>query len=202
MARLSSRLVRTMSPEPNIDALHAPEQPLTEAQIKLISHHTERAARKALKGYVKGALVGFALLAGGMGVAIHQTAGIDTLDARSSNACERLNIVQAQSNVSNTVSFVILSNSGQREAALAAQSSIKKAGTAKIHSTSAAGLFAQADRLAVTDLTDCGLAAGKFYAYPLAGPIGQPRTGDLTKGVKQIVWKSERIIRLGKKKQG
>ena len=44
---------------------------LTQEQLDLISFHTERAAAKALKSYVRRAVIGFLILLAGIGYAIH-----------------------------------------------------------------------------------------------------------------------------------
>lgn len=164
---------------------------LTEEQLKLISYETTRAARKVLHRYTRSALIGFFILLAGVGFALSQTAGLNDLEKRDVRLCERLNIVRAQSNVSDSVSFAILSNSGRREFALAKGDP----DNAKLHADSAEELFAQAQKLTVIDLTDCQKALDPKYDYPLAGPIGNPRTGEYAPGVQAVLDKSVELQR-------
>lgn len=47
---------------------------LTKAQLDYFSEQTERAVRKALRRYVRGAVIGFLVLAVGLGIALHANA--------------------------------------------------------------------------------------------------------------------------------
>lgn len=163
---------------------------LTEQQLEWISEQTRRAAGRAVRKWARGAVVGFLILCVGSGVAISRTAGIDDLNARSHQVCERLNIVRAQSNVSDSVSFNILSQSARREDVLADLDTNRG-----IHRESATTLAREAGRLTVTDLTDCDAAQHPDYDYPVAGPVGDPTTGELNVGVATIVAESEALLR-------
>jgi hypothetical protein len=46
---------------------------LTDEQIALIGSHTERAAAKALRRYVRGSVVGFLILVAGLGYSLHES---------------------------------------------------------------------------------------------------------------------------------
>lgn len=136
-----------------------------------------------IRQHVRGPLVAFILL---FVATLYIFAGDQT------NACNRLNIVRAQSNIGNSVSFNILSNSGRREQALAKSSRTPE--MAKIHRESADGLLGQAQRLTVTALTDCGNALNPRYNYPLAGPIGDPADGTLAPEAAKIIRESEAAV--------
>lgn len=175
--------------------------------------HLEQAARiyarheadSRLKRYMRSSLAGFVVLAAGLALAIHGNAEVaheakqasaaaattKSLKSAAFSECKRVNILRAQSNVSNDVSFVILSASAQRELTLA-----KKPPSSAVHRRSGLVLASQAARLKVTRLTDCARAVNQAtdYKFPLAGPIGDALTGKQHKGVKDILVESERVV--------
>src|SRR3954467_3667283 len=100
---------------------------LSDEQIHFIADTTERATKKAVRSYTRRALIGFLiLLLGGIGFGIAQ---IQAINGRTERSCERLNIVRAQSNVSDSVSFYILSGSAIREEALAKRAATRSPST-------------------------------------------------------------------------
>lgn len=169
---------------------HVP--PMTHDQLAWIEESQRRGVKKALKKQARVAAVGFVLLFGGLFVA--GKAWTDTLHDGLVGSCDRVNVLRAQSNGSDLVSFRILSLSGQREASLAEGS---KDSESKTHSDSAKALFGQAKLLTVTQLTDCERAVDhpKSYDTPIAGPIGDPATGELNQGVKRALDASAALLK-------
>lgn len=167
---------------------------LTERDDHLWKQHRGWFSRK-FKDQRNRALAGFLILLVGVGYALGQTVSEGQLYDAQINACERVNVLRAQSNLSDLVSFNILSVSTQREYALANQiKSNKKAYTT--HKSSADLLADQARELRVTKLTDCSKAVNhpKGYHFPLAGPIGEPTTGKLNPDVVHIIAGSQATV--------
>lgn len=108
-------------------------------------------------------------------------------------ACERVNTLRAQSNITDISVWRNFSAAVQREVKLATTGP-----NADAHQESAAEIERNSKRIAVTGLTDCGKAIdnpGK-YAPPLAGPIGNVRTGKENAEIASIEAQSrERISR-------
>lgn len=175
---------------------------ITTEQLEFFANLEAEAVDRVEKRYVKrdrrwriGATAGFLILLGGVGYAIQGKTDDATLTGRDHRICERLNIVRAQSNVSDSVSFNILSISGRREKAL-----IKgDPRNAALHRQSFKVLTGQAGKLTVTDLTDCDAALDPKYNYPLAGPIGDPAKGKLSPEAKEILDRSLRLVEKSKK---
>lgn len=167
--------------------------PLTDDQLALIAAETERGASKALRGYVRRATAGFLILL--IGLVFAGRGYVGALHDGLVGSCDRVNVLRAQSNSSDLVSFHILSISAQREAALA---KADNAGTQSAHKRSATLLFDQAGKLTVTGLTDCEKAVGdpSHYAAPVANPIGDPTKNKLNDGVRQIEVDSQRLLHL------
>lgn len=163
-------------------------EPLTEEQLAFMTEQTRHAASKGvasgLKRWSIGAAVVYVVIVGAVWLALKD--GQDSLRAGLQGSCERVNVLRAQSNGSDLVSFKILSISGQRESALAKTTTGVES---KTHRISAFGLWDQATHLRVTKLTDCRHAVDDpaHYKTPVAGPIGDPHTGELSPGVKKVV---------------
>jgi hypothetical protein len=172
-------------------------QPLTEAQLHLLTETASNAARKSATGvlrrYVRAALIGYAVLFAGMGYAIHDNINASDLRAGLISSCERVNILRAQSNTSDAVSFRILSISAQREHTLS-QSDV--AATRRTHSRSFKLLAEQAGQLTLTGLTDCSEAVdhAKNYNFPTAHPVGDPLSGKLSQTTKEIITASRQVL--------
>jgi hypothetical protein len=150
-----------------------------------IEDSTRRAANESLRRFRNQALIAFVVLLGGLAFA--GKAWIGELQDGLRGSCDRVNVLRAQSNLSDSVSFNILSSSGIREKALAKSSPTK--GERKTHNDSAEALFREADKLTVTVLTNCERAVDEAdkYKTPVAGPIGEPRTGEFTEGVQHVL---------------
>jgi hypothetical protein len=151
----------------------------------------EEGQRRAANRVLRKAAVGFAILL--FGLLFAGNAWKNQLHDGLKGSCSRVNVLRAQSNGSDLVSFRILSISAQREAILAK----KDKANAATHSKSAKGLASEAQRLTVTRLTDCEEAVNDpdHYSTPVAGPIGDPKTGELSEGVKQTLIDSEKLLR-------
>lgn len=167
--------------------------PLTEDQLDYLSEQTDRAARHAVRRFALKAAIAYLVVLGGVFVALQ--AQSQTLEDASMGSCHRVNVLRAQSNASDLVSFNILSLSGQREKMLAEQAG---AGERQTHLASADALFEQAKKLTVTELTDCAQAVAHptEYVNPIAGPIGDPSTGELSPDVEKIANASEAFLNL------
>lgn len=163
---------------------------MTQEQLEWIEETTHRAARKALKKQALGAAVGFLVLFGGGAVA--GRAYLHTLHQGLVGSCARVNVLRAQSNLSDTVSFQILSISGRREAALV-KLDPHAAGQ---HHKSALALFTEAKKLTITKPTNCEQAVGDpdHYSTPIAGPIGDPTTGKMNPGVMRAIRDSQNLL--------
>lgn len=108
------------------------------------------------------------------------------------STCERVNLLRAQSNLSDNVIFEILSISAQQQAKLAKA----EPKTREIHQKAADLLASEAKKVTVTALTDCDRAIGDPLRYRLSlpRPIGDPMTGELYPEVQAAVDASRRII--------
>lgn len=163
---------------------------MSEEQLEWISDSTERAAKRALRRYVRRSAAGFVVVI--VGLAFAGNAYLHELEHGLTRTCERVNLLRAQSNTSDAVSFQILSISAQREAKLAKTEPINR----KTHKQSADVLAQQALNLTVTGFTDCEQAVGApdSYAQPIANPIGEPTTGKLNTGVSTILRRSHALL--------
>jgi hypothetical protein len=164
------------------------------------------AARAEVRRYRNRSVIGFLVLLLGVGFAVRsnshtaheaqaaarEAVSTKTLLASNANECARVNILRAQSNISNDVSFVILSSAAKRELALAKADRPDRA----VHAQSAHAFIQNAERLKVTALTDCDHAVNRpvGFSFPLAGPIGDPRTGKQAPGVKEILRASDALV--------
>lgn len=170
-----------------------PITPLTEDQLAFLTEQTTRAAHRAVQRYIKGALIGFAILAGGTGYALSTKADTNRLETASYSFCDRLNRERAKTNLSDSVSFNILSLSSRRELALAKEDP----STRSIHAKSSRALAKEARRLGVTPLTNCTDAVGNpaNYINPQVGPIGKPLTGEVPAEVRAILTESQKYLK-------
>lgn len=163
-------------------------EPLTEEQLAFMTEQTRRAASKGvargLKRWSIGATIVYLVIFAAVFLGLKD--GQDSLREGLQGSCERVNILRAQSNGSDLVSFKILSLSGQREDTLAKATT---GAVAQTHRDSRDGLWAQAKNLRVTKITDCSRAVDDpaNYKTPVAGPIGNPKTGELSPGVKRVI---------------
>jgi len=169
------------------------------AQLDYIDKHAQevskRSAKDAVRAFFVRVAIGYAILVGGLVWAISDKPSVDRLNAASTGICNRLNDARAQSNVSDAVSFGILTSSAQRERALARTKSADDRDP-EIHTRSARALEAQAKRLTVIPLTDCSEAIQdpQGYRNPTAGPIGDVRTGEINPQSARIIEQSERRL--------
>lgn len=164
---------------------------ITEEQLGWVEEATHRAVRKALKRYSLGASIAFLVLFAGLAIA--GKTYVDRLHNGLVGSCNRVNVLRAQSNLSDTVSFNILSISGQREKALV---KLDKEAAAQ-HRKSSNALFKEARKLTITKVTNCEEAVDSpdHYVTPIAGPIGNPATGKLDPGVARVIRDSEDLLR-------
>lgn len=173
--------------------------PLTEDQLAFMTEQTRLAASagiaRALKRWAVGATIAYLVLLGGVFIALFGQQ--QRLQEGLDGSCDRVNVLRAQSNSSDLVSFRILSYSGQREARLARLTTGEEA---EAHRSSAQALFLQAQKLTVTALTDCKEAVQhpQTFKTPIAGSIGDPTTGKLNGGIQEIVDDSQSYVRDGK----
>lgn len=141
----------------------------------------------------RGALAGFLALTLGIGAALTTKPDTGALRAGLISSCQRVNILRAQSNMSDLVSFRILSLSAQREMKLSKGDPKNK----RIHRNNATSLRIEAQRLTITALTECEPAVddAKAYKFPIASSIGNVETGTVDPIVQLIVKDSERLLR-------
>lgn len=167
--------------------------PLTEEQIEFFTSQTNRAVKKALRGYVRSALVGFAILLFGVSYAIQGKSNTHELRAGLLSSCARVNILRAQSNTSDSVAFKILALSAIRERELAGLTHGAEHGT---HHRSAVLLTAQASYLTITGLTDCEQAVdhAEDYAFPVANPVGNAVTAQISPLAQTILTDSQKLL--------
>lgn len=168
---------------------------MTQEQIDYFAALNEESSRRASRRTWRNSIAGYLMiLAGAVAFSLltinalsDSTHSTDAkLRAASVSSCERVNILRAQSNISDAVVFDILSASGRRELALAKTDT---EASRKVHEQSAEIVFRAADKLTVTPLTDCKQAVddAAIYKFPLAGPIGNARTGKLGPKAQQVV---------------
>ena len=173
--------------------------PLTEDQRTFLGAQIERAVRR----YVRAATVGFLILAAGIGISLStKSDGAETaqlaqrLETASYAFCRRLNSEAAKTNLSDSVSFKILSLSSRRETALAEG----QRSSPEIHARASRLMAAEGRKLGVTPLTDCDAAVGDPVGYvnPEVGPIGNPATGEIHDDAQKILDESRAYLkRLG-----
>lgn len=170
------------------------KDPLTEEQLALISAETEHAVHSGLKRWSRRAAGAYVLLL--VALVFIGRGYIERLHDGLAGSCHRVNVLRAQSNASDYVSFKILSLSGQREAALAKTS--KSPAVAHVHNKSAQGLWDQARNLTVTQMTDCEQAIEHpdSYKTPVAGPIGSPESGTTYPSVQKVLDQSRQYLRV------
>lgn len=189
--------------------------PLTQAQLDWVTEQTQRAAekaatqaavdaahytvRRAARGYIL--LVIVLVLVSGLytrHAANTEREGRRQAVALTTNAatgsCNRVNLLRAQSNLSDTVIFKILSESGRRERRLG---QTDERATRPAHRKSAEVLTGEARKVTITDLTNCKKAVQDPLGYdpPQASPLGDASTGELSETVKRVVRRSERLLR-------
>lgn len=173
---------------------------LTKEQRDEVEQIADECASMKLRRYTVRALIGFAILVAG-----GATATVVTNDQRSDadrvtqtrinravrGSCRRVNVLRAQSNLSDKVSYSILVTAGGRETKLA-----KIGPQAELHRRSADQFFSEATNLRVTPLTDCEKAVDhpQDYRTPSAGPIGDPRAGTIDPLVASIIEDSKRLL--------
>lgn len=172
---------------------------LTKEQREEVLEIANECASAKLRRYTVRALVGFALLIGGGVIATkitnNQRAAADhatqtRIDKAVQGSCRRVNVLRAQSNLSDAVSYSILVAAAEREQSLAAD------GMPDVHRQSAHQFRVQATRLRVTPLTNCAKAVRRpaFYRTPSAGPIGDPHEIAINPKVERILDDSERLL--------
>lgn len=166
-----------------------------------LDRSTRRAANHVLHKYTRGAVIGFLILICTTAILFalannqrtdlrrattkveRDAATIDNLRQALNLACERVNVVRAQSNLSNSVSFDILSGAIRRPGV---DPQIVKSYPAEV------------TKLKVTKLTDCVRAVDTFprshYRYPRPVLIGNPVTGKIAPGVPAILRQSIRRL--------
>ncbi len=155
---------------------------------------TDNVTFEEFRTYIRGAVLAFVLLTVAIGYALTTKPDVGALRAGDIGACNGVNTLRAQSNISNFVSFRILSLSAQREFALGKKGDSE----AKLHAKSAKLLFSEAKKPAITALTDCKQAVDnpRKYHFPTAGPIGDPMTGKPTERSARILTDSQRLLGL------
>lgn len=106
-------------------------------------------------------------------------------------SCRRVNVLRAQSNVSDLAVWRALSGAAQREYTLA------HGPQSKTHKKSAEITVKYAADVAITALTDCNKAVNdpEHYRFPIAGPIGDAKTGKEFPEVAQIERQSKALIK-------
>jgi hypothetical protein len=109
------------------------------------------------------------------------------------NSCNRVNALRAQSNLSDSVSFNILSGAAQREFVLAKLSKGKRM---RVHRRSGLEFVHEARKLKVTSPTNCNLAVNhpRDYRYPIPHALGDPLTGKLNPDTLPILRASAALI--------
>ena len=180
--------------------------PLSEEQVlyfaRLQEESTNRAVKRATRRTMRSALVGFLILL--VGVLGYSIAAQDALDSKFTQAnkttaagltqsCKRVNILRAQSNLSDYVIWDILTASARRERFLAKND---VPGNKDAHLTSAVVFEQNAGKLTVTALTNCAKAVRvpDSYPYPEAGPLGDVKSGELTDNVQKIIEDSQGAV--------
>lgn len=148
--------------------------PLTDEQLRLIGEETARASRRVLRQYVRRATAAF--LAVIVGLSFAGYAYLETLKDGLENSCARVQIVRAQSNVSDSVSWTVL--------------------TAQATAADSERFRGEADKLTITALTDCKAAVDNpgDYKFPVASPIGDTETGQMYGDSAQIISASEALL--------
>ena len=153
-----------------------------------------RIAGSRARRYVISALIGYMILTGGVVVAGNDAD--NRIHDGLINACERVNVLRAQSNISDGVSFNTLTAEGKRARQLATAPTTDGQKIPRATYRRYARRFeANAGRLTVTALTDCegALKDPKRYNYPLARRLGDVKTGKLDPQARKILDESHKL---------
>lgn len=136
----------------------------------------------------------YLLIAVAMAVAVLQISdrSFDRIHAAATQECQRVNVLRAQSNLDSYVIFRVLTLSANRERELT-QADIK---TAKDSVRSADLLNEQANEVTITHLTNCDLAVNhtSSYTFPIAQPLGNPKTGEISPASQEIINMSRSVV--------
>lgn len=175
-----------------------PHPQMTEEQVAFFAELQEQAVRRSERRIERKNrnsrrrfLIGY--LALGLGTVFAANQSANSQHAGLVSSCQRVQILRAQSNISDAVSFRILSISAQRERQLA---KTDNRSTRKAHTRSARLLEAQAGQLTITGLTNCPKAVDEAttYKFPVASPVGNPRKGKLSPDAKRILIQSQALL--------
>ncbi len=145
--------------------------------------------------FIRKPLVGYAVLVIGMLLAVYAYTGAvdDNLRAGLRSSCERVNVLRAQSNLSDYVQWQTVANGAARERSLIKTDTQKNR---EAHMNSAASLEEQAGNLTVTGLTDCDEAvdSADSYVIPTANPIGDSRNIEVYPQIERIIDESRGLL--------
>lgn len=142
-------------------------------------------------------VIGYLILTGGiilaLGISNHATQ--IRLHDGLVGSCVRVNVLRAQSNLSDAVEFNVLSATVKRELILKKTAHIPQ--TRQAHNLSVKLIAAQANKINLTELTDCNQAVNHpdSYKAPVAGPLGNVKTGKLNPETAGILQRSQVYIR-------
>lgn len=145
--------------------------------------------------FLRKPVVGYMILAVGILLAVffYTNTVNEKLREGLASSCQRVNILRAQSNLSDNVSWTILSASAAREKKLAATEPQNR----KTHKSSYHILSKQASNLTITPITDCDKAVNepKSYVVPKAHSIGDKKTLKQRPEVAKILSESKALLR-------
>lgn len=150
-----------------------------------------------MRRYITKPLLSYVILALALTFAVYQIQDATTDRLRSGlvSSCERVNVLRAQSNLSDVTSFNVLSATIKQE--LVVLDKGKTTPATRIARRAAIEKFVkEANRLTVTGLTDCDRAVNnpESYDIPVADPIGDPLTGKIKDDTQQIIDQSEKFL--------
>lgn len=137
--------------------------------------------------FLRKPVVGYLILTIGilLAVYIYTNSVNDNLRDGLQSSCQRVNILRAQSNLSDAVTWTILASAAKREQSLI----YKDKDAAEEHKNSAQSLTNQTDNLTVTGMTDCksAIERPRTYNVPKAVRIGNVRTIEISPEARKII---------------
>lgn len=138
-------------------------------------------------------IIGYVILVIGLALALYTYTNTRTSELRTASfrSCERLNVVRAQSNLSDIAVWTILSGAYQREVSLSKSDTESR----EVHKRSASILLMNANRMTIIQLTSCRDAVDHPERVETVLPqaIGNIETGRLYDTSKDIESDSENL---------
>ncbi len=158
----------------------------------MVMEPTEPITRFEFRRYVWGCVVAFVVILLSAGYVLSTKADINSLGYVAIANCDRVNILRAQSNLNDLVSFNILSAAAQGEVA-----EIKRdPRNAAIHRATADRYTEEANTLTFAALTDCprAIKSPNTAEGQITAQIGNAKTGEIRPDIRVIIRASQKLV--------